>query len=78
MHLPILYLLLQQLTLASSLLSLLSLSLLLLLLLLLLISQLLHSLELFLNAGRLDSHHILDLMRLHLASTLLLNLDRKL
>lgn len=77
-YLTILYLLLQQFILAGRLLNLLPFSFLLLLLLLLLISQLLNALELLLDTGCLDSHHILDLMCLHLASTLLLDLDREL
>lgn len=55
-----------------------SLSLLLFLLLLLLFAELLDALELLLDAGRLDGHQILDLVRLNLPSALLLDLNRQL
>lgn len=60
------------------LLALLSLSLLLFLLLLLFFAELLDSLELFLHAGRLDRHQVLDLVSLDLPSALLLDLNRQL
>lgn len=49
-----------------------------LLLLLLFLAELLDALELFLHAGRLDRHQVLDLVRLDLASALLLDLNRQL
>lgn len=69
---------LQQVALTGVRLAVLSLSVLLFLLLLLFLAELLDALELLLHAGRLDRHQVLDLVRLDLASALLLDLNGQL